>query len=236
MLGRSLPRHPVSLRASLFPLVAVALILAAAGLAGGFLIGLNPGFTAALVVAVVIGTAALLRARQPKPARPDGRLGAGTVVGHVAIVGAATLGLSQLIPYGRTASNPAVTGEPAWSSPRTRELTVNACFGCHSNETTWPWYSRVAPMSWAVASHVEEGRADLNFSEFDRTQEADEIIETIQDGSMPPSYYTRFGLHPEAKLTPAERAELIAGLQATPGLSESGDESEGESGGESSED
>lgn len=232
MLGRSLRRRPVSLRANLLQLVIVTAILAAAGLIGGFLIGLNPGISAALVVVVVGGAVALLWQRRPAPARPDGRLGAGTIAGHVAVVGVAALGLSQLVPYGRTASNPAVTGEPAWSSPGTRELAVDACFSCHSNETTWPWYSRVAPMSWAVAAHVEEGRAALNFSEFDRRQEADEIIETIQDGSMPPAYYTRFGLHPEAKLTPAERAELIAGLQATPGL----DESEGESGGESSDD
>ena len=226
MSRRSLHLRPVSLRANLVALSTVTVILAAAGLAGGFLIGLNPAFTAALVIAVVAGTAALLRVRRPWGTRPEGRLGAGTMVGHVAVVGVAALGLSQLVPYGRTASNPAVTGEPAWSSPHTRELTVNACFSCHSNETTWPWYSRVAPMSWAVASHVDEGRAALNFSEFDRRQEADEIIEVIQEGSMPPGYYTRFGLHPEAKLTSAERAELIAGLQATPGLSES----EGESG------
>jgi hypothetical protein len=67
-----------------------------------------------------------------------------------------------------------------------------------------------------VQSHVDEGRDALNFSTFDvTTHGADEAVETILDGSMPPSYYTRFGLHPEARLTDAEIQELVAGLRAT---------------------
>jgi hypothetical protein len=61
----------------------------------------------------------------------------------------------------------------------------------------------------------------VNYSEFDSRQRgADETIEVIQEGSMPPSYYTRFGRHPEAKITNAELQELLVGLRATPGLSE----------------
>ena len=126
----------------------------------------------------------------------------------------------QAVPYGRAYSNPPITGEPQWSSPRTRELMARACFGCHSNEVEYPSYASVAPISWVVEAHVAEGREKVNYSEFDRRQRgADETIEVIQEGSMPPAYYTRFGRHPEAKLTSAELQELIDGLRATPGLS-----------------
>jgi hypothetical protein len=127
----------------------------------------------------------------------------------------------QAVPYDRSHSNPPITGEPQWSSPRTRELMVRACFGCHSNEVEYPSYASVAPISWVVEAHVAEGREKVNYSEFDRRQRgADETIEVIEEGSMPPSYYTRFGRHPEAKLTSAELRELLNGLRATPGLSE----------------
>ncbi len=120
----------------------------------------------------------------------------------------------QLVPYGRQHTNPPVRAEPAWDSPRTRELAVRACFDCHSNETKWPWYSNVAPLSWLVQYDVDKGRRELNYSEWDRRQEeAGESAEAVQKGSMPPAYYV--WLHPEARLTAAERAELIAGLQAT---------------------
>lgn len=140
------------------------------------------------------------------------------------VIFAATLGtmvVVQAIPYGRSHSNPSITGEPEWATPRTRELMVRACFGCHSNEVEYPAYASVAPISWVVEAHVAEGREKVNYSEFDSRQRgADETIEEIQEGSMPPAYYTRFGRHPEAKLTSAEIQELIAGLRATPGLSE----------------
>jgi hypothetical protein len=127
----------------------------------------------------------------------------------------------QAVPYGRSHSNTPIKGEPQWSSPRTRELMVRACFGCHSNEVEYPSYASVAPISWVVEAHVAEGREKVNYSEFDRRQRgADETIEVIEEGSMPPSYYTRFGRHPEAKLTSAELQELLVGLRATPGLSE----------------
>jgi hypothetical protein len=127
----------------------------------------------------------------------------------------------QAVPYGRAHSNPPITGEPQWSSPRTRELMVRACFGCHSNEVEYPSYASVAPISWVVEAHIVEGREKVNYSEFDQRQgDADETIETIEEGSMPPAYYTRFGRHPEANLTSAELEELIEGLRLTPGLSE----------------
>jgi len=140
----------------------------------------------------------------------------------LSVIFAATLGtmvVIQAIPYGRSHSNPPITGEPLWATPRTRELMVRACFGCHSNEVEYPSYASVAPISWVVASHVSEGRNKINYSEFDSRQRgSDDTIEVIAEGSMPPGYYTRFGRHPEAKLTTAEIAELIAGLKATPGF------------------
>jgi hypothetical protein len=72
----------------------------------------------------------------------------------------------------------------------------------------------VAPLSWLVQYDVDKGRRELNYSEWDRRQgEASESAAAVQKGSMPPAYYV--WLHPEARLTAAERAELIAGLQAT---------------------
>jgi hypothetical protein len=67
------------------------------------------------------------------------------------------LAVAQAIPYGRGHSNPPVTKEPAWDSSRTRELAKRACFDCHSNETTWPWYSNVAPESWLIQRDVDAG-------------------------------------------------------------------------------
>lgn len=127
--------------------------------------------------------------------------------------------LTQLVPYRIT--NPATRSEPHWDSARTRRLTVAACYDCHSNETRHHWYTQVAPISWLTVNHVREGRAKLNFSEWGTTsrQETDNIYETISGGSMPPSYYTWFGLHKDAKLTKQERAELIAGLRTTSGAS-----------------
>jgi mono/diheme cytochrome c family protein len=122
--------------------------------------------------------------------------------------------LVQLVPYGRDHTNPDPRHEPAWDHPRTRELARRACFDCHSNETKWPWYSHVAPFSWLVQRDVEEGREELNFSEFHRRQkEADDAAEALADGEMPPWQY---GLaHPDARLDEAERADLIRGFKAT---------------------
>jgi hypothetical protein len=128
----------------------------------------------------------------------------------------------QLVPYGRDHSNPPVTGEPQWDSDRTRELAVAACFDCHSNESTWPWYSNVAPMSWLVQRDVDQGREELNFSEWDKGQgEAGESAETVEEGSMPPRQYT--WLHSGARLSDAEKRALIEGFIATFGSGDGGD-------------
>ena len=121
----------------------------------------------------------------------------------------------QAVPYGRAHSNPPVTGEPTWDSPRTEELARRACFDCHSNETVWPWYSNVAPMSWLLTKHVVDGRDELNFSEWGarRQDEADEAAEAVRDGEMPTWDYLL--AHPEARLSASEKRELVDGLVAT---------------------
>ncbi|NMB80393.1 MAG: heme-binding domain-containing protein [Ignavibacteria bacterium] len=126
--------------------------------------------------------------------------------------------LIQLVPYGRDHTNPPVTGEPAWDSAETRALAKRACFDCHSNETVYPWYSNVAPVSWLVMHDIEEGRGNLNFSEWETGSKwaqhaADEAVEAIQTGKMPlPIYVVQ---HPEARLTDIEKQALIKGLAAS---------------------
>jgi hypothetical protein len=129
----------------------------------------------------------------------------------------------QFVPYGRAHDNPPVTAEPSWDTPVTRDLAVRACFDCHSNQTRWPWYSNIAPMSWLVQRDIDEGREELNWSEWRPGSEGDESAETVLEGSMPPGAYTL--LHSEARLTDQEIDALVAGLVATFG-SEDGDESE----------
>ena len=137
--------------------------------------------------------------------------------------------LIQLIPYGRSHSNPPVLKEPTWDRPETRLLAQRACFDCHSNETQWLWYSNVAPMSWLVQRDVDEGRDHLNFSEWGQgEQEVDDVGETIREGEMPPSYYVL--LRPQAKLSAQEKSTLISGLAASMGAS--GGEHEGEEDGD----
>lgn len=121
----------------------------------------------------------------------------------------------QLIPFGHDHANPAVVSEPAWDSARTRELAVRACFDCHSNETVWPWYSNIAPVSWLVSVDVVEGRARMNFSDWNRGYQPSvgEIVGVFQEGEMPPAQYLL--MHPLAKLTSTERQELASGLQSS---------------------
>jgi len=130
---------------------------------------------------------------------------------------AALFVLVQFVPY--RASNHPVTMEPAWDSAQTEQLARRACFDCHSNEVNVPWYGYVAPAAWAVRYHIDEARLAMNFSEMDKTQEeAHEAGEVVMEREMPPDYY--LALHPEARLTDAERKALAGGLDATMGHNE----------------
>jgi hypothetical protein len=130
-------------------------------------------------------------------------------------VGVIIFVLIQLLPIGKDHANPAVASEPNWDSPATRQLAKRACFDCHSNETVWPWYSKVAPASWLVYFDVVEGRRRLNFSDWNAGfhPNAGEITGMIQEGEMPPFQYLI--MHPEARLTSAEKQALIDGLSGS---------------------
>ncbi|MGH7635156.1 MAG: heme-binding domain-containing protein, partial [Gemmatimonadaceae bacterium] len=129
---------------------------------------------------------------------------------------AAVFGLMQLVPCG-VHSNPRILGEPQWDSPRTRELAVRACFDCHSNETRWPWYAKVAPLSWVVAQDVENARDTVNFSEWTHSQDlAPESGPSVIRRDMPPYKYRM--AHPTADLNEQERIELARGLNRTLGV------------------
>jgi hypothetical protein len=124
--------------------------------------------------------------------------------------------LVQLVPYGRSHTNPPVVAEPKWDSETTRARAVRACYDCHSNQTDWRWYTNVAPFSWLTQHDVDDGRRKLNFSEFNRQQrDAPRAAREVEQGGMPPWYY--LPAHAEARLTASEKQALIDGLRATLG-------------------
>ncbi|TNE43281.1 MAG: heme-binding protein [Deltaproteobacteria bacterium] len=119
-------------------------------------------------------------------------------------------GLIQLVPASRT--NPAVRAD-LQAPPAIKALLKTSCYDCHSNETTWPWYSKVAPVSWLVVHDVNEGRSELNFSEwgtyntFKKRHLLKEMKETIEEGTMPVKLYTY--THSKAKLDDKSKAQLV---------------------------
>lgn len=162
-----------------------------------------------------------------------GRWGAG----RIALVVLASLivlfFLVQLLPFGRDHSSPPVTAEPAWPNLEAQVIARRACYDCHSNETNWPWYSNIVPISLWVSHDVDEAREALNFSEWDRSQPSiDEVRETLGEGSMPPGYYKLF--HSGAKLTEEEQQQLLTALEqmwvTDPAASTTGEAGSGETG------
>jgi cytochrome c551/c552 len=134
------------------------------------------------------------------------------ILRFIVILAVAVLVIIQLFSF--THSNPPVTREIHWNAPETRALAQRACFDCHSNQTVWPWYSYVAPISLRVQLYVNEGREHLNFSAWDQPNaDAEEIAKMIRNGDMP--LWDYLPLHPQAKLSTAEQEALIAGLEAT---------------------
>ena len=128
-----------------------------------------------------------------------------TFIRRTAGTGAVLLALGQFVRPQLT--NPPVTEEvPA--TPEVRALLRRACNDCHSNETVWPWYAKLAPVSWLVAHDVAEARDELNFSTWDvyrpgqRNRKLKEVLKTRAEGEMPPAQYVL--MHPEARLTDAQ--------------------------------
>jgi hypothetical protein len=114
--------------------------------------------------------------------------------------------------------NPPVKNSIVWDSTETERLVRTACYDCHSNETVYPWYARVAPVSWLIARDVNQGRWAMNFSEdpLDSFNTGDMEWHIYND--MPPRLY--LPLHPEARYNDEQKAQLVAGLKATFGESE----------------
>lgn len=152
-----------------------------------------------------------------------------------AVIVAVVFGAIQIVPISR--ENPPILREPVWDTPVTRELADMACYDCHSNYTRWPWYAAVAPASWVVWYDVTEGREALNFSEWDRHLDDDivdpddpfppktlseRIEDEIRNGTMPPGAYRL--LHPEARLSEAEKDALIEGLLQSIDLTEAAEQ------------
>lgn len=102
-----------------------------------------------------------------------------------------------------------------------------ACYDCHSNQPTYPWYTNIAPFSWWVKHHTDEGSHHLNFSEWGtysekhRNHKLEECVEMIEEGEMPLESYT--WMHKEAKLTDAQKLQLVEffkGLKTSNSVSE----------------
>ena len=131
----------------------------------------------------------------------------------------------QFIPVERT--NPPVEEEIS-ISPDVKLILKRACYDCHSHETIWPWYSRVAPVSWLLAWDVEEGREELNFSTWNRYKQKKrdkiikEIWEEVQEGEMPPWFY--LPLHPDARLSESDHSVLRAWAATVSSVSEDSDD------------
>ena len=96
--------------------------------------------------------------------------------------------------------------------PDVASIFDRSCRDCHSNQTVWPWYTHVAPVSWWLADHVAQGRKDLNLSEWGRlpTDRQDrklrQICDEVQDGQMPLASY--LPMHPAAKLSEQDKKTL----------------------------
>ena len=128
---------------------------------------------------------------------------------QIAFILLALLAAMQLVTCERT--NPPITGE-LQAPPEVAALLRRACYDCHSNETTWPWYSRVAPVSWLVHRDVVEGRRHLNFSEWNslpadkQAKRKKASAREVNSGDMPPWFY--LPMHKNARLSDGDKALL----------------------------
>jgi hypothetical protein len=139
------------------------------------------------------------------------------------LIGVAALGIGvialqvfpiQLLAHDLGRYDQPVTNQISWNSADVERLVRQACYDCHSNETRYPFYASIAPISWLINSDVNEGRRALNFSTQSASQiDPEELAETVLEGEMPPAIY--LPLHPEANLTADERQTLVQGFYAS---------------------
>ena len=117
--------------------------------------------------------------------------------------------LIQLIPVNK--SNPPVSAEII-TSTEIKSILEKSCYDCHSNQTRWPWYSKIAPVSWGISYHVKEGRSYVNFSYWQtltfeqKNNLKQEIFKEISNNKMPIKSYTL--IHRNAGLTNEEKQQL----------------------------
>ncbi len=143
----------------------------------------------------------------------------------IGIVGVVTLAAMQLTAG--THTNPPVVADLN-TGTATKDALRRACYDCHSNETTWPWYSRVAPVSWLIQRDVSQGRAALNFSAWEslpadrRATLKRECREEIVEGEMPPWAYTP--LHPNAALSGPDTESILSWTTGDDGPTQSASE------------
>jgi hypothetical protein len=103
---------------------------------------------------------------------------------------------------------------------------MKACGDCHSNETVYPWYSKIAPVSLLIEDDIRDGRRHFNISEWDKSARGgDDAAEEVQKGSMPIGLYLL--MHSEANLNAAEKTKFVEGLQRTFRASSENDEGAG---------
>ncbi len=125
----------------------------------------------------------------------------------------------QLIPVPKT--NPPVTGEIA-APPEVKAVLRKSCYDCHSNETAWPWYSRIAPGSWLLYRDVTQGRRTMNFSAWQQMPQDRQnrrrkgVWDEVASGDMPLWFYKP--LHPASKVTDEDKAILKAWSDAGPAV------------------
>jgi hypothetical protein len=99
------------------------------------------------------------------------------------------------------------------SSAEIASALKSSCYDCHSNNTRYPWYANVAPVSWIIKSHIDDGRKHLNFSEWGTyepkriTRKLEECVEEVSEGNMPMPGYVAF--HGEAELDDTQKEQLI---------------------------
>jgi cytochrome c551/c552 len=122
-----------------------------------------------------------------------------------------------------TLSNPSVDESQTINArtqitPQVAAIFDRSCRDCHSNKTVWPWYTQIAPVSWWLSSHVNEGRGNLNLSEWGKLapdrqdRKLRQICDEVQDGVMPLSSY--LPMHPVAKLSDQDKKTLCDWTEA----------------------
>ena len=100
-----------------------------------------------------------------------------------------------------------------------KNILETSCFDCHSNHTNYPWYNNIQPVAWWLNDHVNEGKREINFSEFNtyklkrKIKKMKEIREQIDESEMPLTSYTL--IHGNAKLTEAQKTRLLAWADST---------------------